>query len=113
MTIFDYIKDITTSKKGTLLLDQYVPYLVTRWLSFINPTIAAALNEINKQTLLEDKNLHYKTLLTVFPKTKIVPRINYIKKIKEKEQEENKNIKLLAEKYELGQKEIEMLMSFS
>jgi hypothetical protein len=110
VTIFDYIKDITTTKKGTLLLEQYVPYLVTRWLSFINPTVTEAVNEFNKQVLIEDKELHYKILLTAFPKTKSLPRITYIKKVKEEKEKENNIVKLLAEKYELGEREIKSML---
>lgn len=111
MTIFDYIKDILVTKRGDLPLDQYVPYIVTRWLSFINPTVAASVNEFNKQVLLENKELHYKMMISVFPKMKYAPRISYIKKVKEEATEEDKSISLLANKYELSKREVKQLLS--
>lgn len=111
VTIFDYLKDIVVFKRGNLPLDQYVPYLVTRWLSFINPTVASSLNSLNTKTLLEDKELHYKTMLSFFPKMKYMPRINYIKRVKEEETKENKLIGLLAERFEISKREAELLLS--
>ncbi len=111
MTIFDYLKDIIVYKKGNLTLENYVPFLVNRWLSFINPTICSTINQTNSKALLEDKELHYKTMLTMFPKMKYCPKINYVKKIKESKQEEDQKLKLLAEKFELSQREVQQLLS--
>lgn len=110
MTIFDYFKTIIVTKKEEQQLDQYVPYLVTRWLSFINPTICSCLNVANKQVFLESKELHYKFLISLFPKMKYTPRINYIKKVKEEKQEENKQATILADQLELSTKEVEKLL---
>lgn len=110
MTIFDYFKTIIVTKKEEKQLDHYLPYLVTRWLSFINPTICSFLNIINRQVFIENKEMHYKTLLCLFPRMKYTPRINYIKKIKEEKSEENKQAKVLAEQFELSTKEIENLL---
>lgn len=113
MTPFDYLKDIFVTKKGDLPLDEYYPYLINRWLSFINPSIAETINQFNKQSLLENKQMHYKTMLCLFPKMKYAPRISYIKKPQEEEkQEEDKSIKILAQKYELSEKEIKSLIAF-
>lgn len=112
MTPFDYLKDIFVTKKGDLPLDEYYPYLINRWLSFINPAIAETINQFNKQSLLEDKQMHYKTMLCMFPKMKYVPRISYIKKVQEEKQEEDKTIKILAQKYELSEREIKSLIAF-
>jgi hypothetical protein len=111
VTIFDYLKDIIVYKKGNLTLENYVPFLVNRWLSFINPTICSTINQTNSKALLEDKELHYKTMLTMFPKMKYCPKINYVKKIKEFKQEEDQKLKLLAEKFELSQREVQQLLS--
>ena len=110
MTIFDYIKDITVTKRGDLPLDQYVPFLVNRWLSFINPTVCFSINQVNSKTLLEDKEMHYKTMLSLFPKMKYCPKINYIKKIKEDEKEEDVKIKIIAETFEISKREASILM---
>lgn len=111
MTIFDYIKDILVTKRGDLPLDQYVPYLVARWLSFINPVVAASVNEVNKQLLLENKELHYKMMISVFPKMKYAPKISYIKKVKEEETEENTLLDIMAANREMSKREIKQLLS--
>lgn len=112
MTPFDYLKDIFVTKKGNLPLDNYIPFMINRWLSFINPAVAETLNQFNNQTLLENKEMHYKIMLTLFPKMSYAPRIDYIKKVHEEIQEEDKKIKLLADKYELSKKEIISLIAF-
>ena len=110
MTIFDYIKDITVTKRGDLPLDQYMPFLVNRWLSFINPTVCSNINRINSKTLLEDKEMHYKMMLSLFPKMKYCPKINYIKKVKEDETEEDVRIKVIAQNYEISEREALFLL---
>ena len=110
MTIFDYIKDITVTKRGDLPLDQYMPFLVNRWLSFINPTVCSNINQINSKTLLEDKEMHYKIMLSLFPKMKYCPKINYIKKVKEDETEEDVRIKIIAQNYEISEREALFLL---
>lgn len=112
MTPFDYLKDIFVTKKGNLPLDNYIPFMINRWLSFVNPAVAETINQFNNQTLLENKEMHYKMMLTLFPKMSYAPRINYIKKAQEEIQEEDKRIKLLAAKYELSKKEIISLIAF-
>ena len=111
MTIFDYIKDIVVTKQGNLPLDEYIPFLVTRWLSFINPTICLAVNQVNNKTLLEDKELHYKTMISIFPKMKYCPKINYVKKIKETDPEINIKIKLAAQSLEISEREALLFMN--
>lgn len=105
MTIFDYIKDILVTKKGDLPLDNYVPYLVSRWLSFLNPQVGQMINQLNTKTLLEDKSLHYKLMLSLFPKMKYAPKINYIKKAKTEDEETDKFSKILAQSLELSERE--------
>lgn len=110
MTIFDYIKDIVVTKRGDLPLDQYVPFLINRWLSFVNPTLCNAINQINSKTLLEDKEMHYKTLIALFPKMKYCPKISYVKKVKEAESKENKMISVVAQQLEISKREAEQLL---
>lgn len=110
MTIFDYIKDIVVTKRGDLPLDQYVPFLINRWLSFVNPTLCSAINQINNKTLLEDKEMHYRTLIALFPKMKYCPKISYIKKVKEAESAENKMISVVAQQLEISRREAEQLL---
>ena len=110
MTIFDYIKDITTYKKGNLPLDGYIPFLINRWLSFVTPQICGAINESVNSLGNIDKELHYKLLLRLYPKSK-VPFIKYIKKVKEEKSEEDNKISLLASNMELSQREIEQYLT--
>ncbi len=109
MTIFEYIGDILSKKKGNLLLDEYVPFLVTRWLSFLSPQSSFALNDSVNVLGNLDKNFHYKILVTLYPKIKYTPRIQYVKKIK-KEKEESKDISILASNLELSQRETQQLL---
>lgn len=109
MTIFDYIKDILVTKKGNLPLNDYVPFLINRWISFMNPTVCEFVNALNSKVLLEDKELHYKTLVCTFPKIKHLPKLNYIKKIKENEQDLDIKIKILAQNLEISIREATML----
>lgn len=113
MTIFDYIKDILVTKRGDLPLTEYVPFLVNRWLSFINPTVCEYINKTNSKILLEDKELHYKMMISMFPKMKYAPRISYVKKLKEDKQEADKKVKMLSEGLEISQREALLLMSCS
>jgi len=110
VTIFDYIKDITTYKKGNLPLDGYIPFLINRWLSFVTPQICGAINESVNSLGNIDKELHYKLLLRLYPKSK-VPFIKYIKKVKEEKSEEDNKISLLASNMELSQREIEQYLT--
>jgi hypothetical protein len=109
VTIFEYIGDILSKKKGNLLLDEYVPFLVTRWLSFLSPQSSFALNDSVNVLGNLDKNFHYKILVTLYPKIKYTPRIQYVKKIK-KEKEESKDISILASNLELSQRETQQLL---
>ncbi len=91
-------------------MDQYVPFLINRWLSFINPTVCELINlSVNSKTLLESKELHYKTMVAYFPKAKHTPRINYIKKVKEKEQDDDIRVKVLAQNLEISEREASLL----
>ena len=106
MTVFDYLKDIIVTKRGDLPLDQYVPFLINRWLSFINPTVCEMISlSFNSKTLLENKEIHYKAMVAYFPKAKYAPRINYIKKVKEKEQDDDIRVKVLAQNLEISERE--------
>ena len=111
-TIFDFLEDILVKKTGEMPLDQYVPYIVTRWLSFVDPTVAEFVNSANKQVLLENKEMHYKMMLSMFPKMRRLPRLSYVKKAKEEKKEEDNTVTLLAAKHELSEREVEQMLGF-
>lgn len=113
MTIFDYLKDIVSSKKGDMPLETYVPFLINRWLSFINPSSCLAINESVNSLGNVDKDIHYKLLVTCFPKQKYMPRIDYIKKVKVDEKDIDDKISILAKTFELSQKEIQEMLDFN
>ena len=95
----------------TILRGESINLMDYTWVS--DDAVAETINQFNNQTLLENKEIHYKMMLTLFPKMSYAPRINYIKKAQEEIQEEDKRIKLLAAKYELSQKEIISLIASS
>jgi hypothetical protein len=110
VTIFDYLGDILVKKKGDLPVEEYVPFLINRWLSFSSNEAASAINQTVNSFGNIDKNIHYKLLISAFPKLSRMPRINYIKKVKiEKEEKDNKT-ELLAANMELSQREIKQLL---
>lgn len=113
MTIFDYLKDILITKQGNLPLNSYVPFLVNRWLSFMNPAVCEFMNTLNNKALLEDKELHYKMLICSLPKLKYLPKFNYIKKTKEKEQDNDIKVKILAQNLEVSIREASMLVEYA
>lgn len=108
--LFEYIKDITTYKKGTLPLDDYIPFLINRWLSFTSPQVCCAINESVNALGNIDKTLHYKLLLRLHPKTK-VPFIQYVKKIKEEKTKEDDKVTLLASNMEMSEREVRQYLN--
>lgn len=110
MTIFDYLADILVKKKGNLPVEEYVPFLINRWLSFSSSGACTALNETVNSYGNIDKNIHYKLLVAAFPKLKSMPRINYIKKTKTEKTEEDNKVDLLANNMELSRREIKQML---
>jgi hypothetical protein len=111
--LFDYLKDIIVNKKGTIPLFEYVPFLINRWLSFISPQVCSVLNETVNKNYFLDKEMHYKFLLTAFPKQKFMSKITYIKKVKNIDIEKDTNINMLAKGREQSTREVKMLLEFS
>jgi hypothetical protein len=107
--LFEYLGDILVKKKGNLPLNDYYPFLINRWLSFAAPSICTALNDtVNK--IVIDKEYHYKLLLTIFPKLKHLPRMDYIKKVKKEDKEDTSS--QLASGLELSRREVTRLLEF-
>lgn len=108
--LFEYVKDITTYKKGNLPLEDYIPYLINRWLSFVAPQICSAVNESVNSLGNISKEHHYKLLLKLYPKSK-VPFIKYIKKVKEEKTKEDDKVDMLASNMEMSRREIKQLLN--
>jgi len=105
--LFDYLRSITVTKEKDLPLDEYIPFLITRWLSFGASGITPALNETVNSLGNLDKDKHYKLLLTLYPAQKKQPRFNYIKKKKQTtDSDEEKQIAMIARSLELSTREI-------
>jgi len=107
--LFEYLKDIFLLKKGNLPLDDYVPFLINRWISFVGNS-AVSINETVNQLSCLDKSQHYKLLLKCFPKQKQQPYIKYIKKVKKEVTEEDNKVQQLASNIEMSRREVELLL---
>lgn len=112
MQIFDYIKDIIQKKKGNLPLDNYIPFLINRWLSFISPSACGAVNESVNSLGNISKEYHYKLLLKLYPKSK-VPFISYVKKVKEEKTKEDDKVDMLASNMEMSKRETKLLLELT
>lgn len=110
--LFEYLKDIFLLKKGNLPLDDYIPFLINRWISFVGNS-AISINETVNQLGNIDKAQHYKLLLKCFPKQKRQPFIKYIKKVKEEKTEEDDKVSLLASNMEMSQREAKLLLELT
>ena len=110
MTIFDYIGDILVKKKGNLPLEEYIPFLINRWLSFSSPSVSVVINDSVNCLGNIDKNIHYKLLVAAFPKLKYTPRITYIKKLKPEKNDKDTKVELLSKNMELSQREIKQML---
>lgn len=105
--LFEYLRSITVTKEESLPLDEYIPYLITRWLTFGVAECSVALNETVNSLGNLDKERHYKLLLALYPKCKKQPRFNYIKKKKQKtDSEEEKQNTLIAQALEISTREV-------
>ena len=112
MTIFSYINDILYTKKGDLLdnIDnesQYNSYMINRWISMYSPQHATLVNLTSNRLypVLSTKELSYKFLLNVIPKSRPY-RINYIKKSKSEKTNKSDIVQMLANNLELSKREI-------
>ena len=112
MSPFSYLKNILVTKTVPEQYESYAPYLLNRWFSFIDFSIVETINTFNRQIFLEDKNIHFKLLSTIFPKANKVPGVQYLKKTKQSKQvlDESK-IKLMSEKYEISRREVNALLT--
>jgi hypothetical protein len=107
--LFEYLKDIFIVKKGNLPLDDYIPFLINRWISFVGNSAISINDSVNALTNL-DKSQHYKLLIKCYPKQKKQPFIKYIKKIKEEQTQKDDNTLLLAHNMELSKREVKQLL---
>jgi hypothetical protein len=119
MNFFDLLRKLIFSKKTIAEdldnegLQQFVPYMLNRWLSFYDGRQAVFVNEtLNRFTgLLDDKNEMYKLYYNLIPSCKY-KKISYVKKKKEKEEKEDINIPILARNQMISQREVSTYLDF-
>ena len=113
MTIFDHLNDILFTKRGKCLDNvddetQFNPYMINRWCSMYSDNLARIINHTTNRlhSIFTDKQQYYKFVSKVLPRVNR-RRINYIKKKKPEENEQEvDNIKLMAKRLELSESEI-------
>ena len=119
MEIQDYLKSILVTKNKNIPLDSsYAPYMMNRFLSFLSPQTAKALNDTVNTISLDEKSFHHSFLISLFPKLDKVPWMQYVKKKSKKkesksEEEEEENTKMMAEHMEMSTREIKMMKTFA
>jgi hypothetical protein len=119
MNFFDLLRKLIFSKKTNAEdldyegLQAFVPYMLNRWISFYDKSQAVFINEtFNKFTgLFDDKNEQYKLYHYLLPNCKY-KKIEYIKKQKEKEKTENKDVEILARNQMLSKREVNLYLDF-
>lgn len=112
MNIFNFITDILTNKKGTLLDNvdsepEYNQYMINRWLSMYSPRVATIINQtVNRYySIFDTKREGYKFLVSVLPVQRPY-RINYVKKVKQTSNDDTAVINTLSKNLELSEREI-------
>lgn len=113
MTFFEILRCLLFSKNrnneevNNESLAQFTPFMVNRWLSFYDNSKTIFVNEtLNRFTsLFEDKTDIYRFYNNLIPQFKF-KKINYIKKNKEKKDEDN-SIAVIAKNNMLSVREIQ------
>jgi len=117
LNIFEILNDIIVTKKGNLLdnvedEDQFLPYIVCRWLSMYSPEYAQIINETTNKhyNVFYTKREWYDYLIKILPKGS-PGRINYIKKEKRKDINNfDEIVKFLAKRFEISRREVEQYL---
>ena len=117
LTIFQILNDIIVTKKGNLLdnvedEDQFIPFIVCRWLSMYSPEYAQIINATTNKhyNIFDTKKEWYEYLIKVLPKGS-PGRIHYIKKEKRKELNNfDEIVKFLAKRFEISRREVELYL---
>lgn len=112
MTIFDILNDILFTKKGKLLQNiddesAFNMYMINRWVSMYSPGMATIINNTTNRlhSTFNTKDDYYRFINKVLPKVKR-KHIPYIKKVKRDTPEDDENLKIIAKRLELSQREI-------
>jgi hypothetical protein len=117
LNIFEILNDIIVTKKGNLLdnvedEDQFLPYIVCRWLSMYSPEYAQIINETTNKhyNVFDTKREWYDYLIKILPKGS-PGRIHYIKKEKRKDINNfDEIVRFLAKRFEISRREVEQYL---
>ena len=92
-------------------LQQFVPYMMNRWMSFYDKNKAVFVNEtFNRFTgLFDDKRESYMLYYNLALKSKF-KKIEYVKKQKEKKEKEDVSIAIIAKNNYISQREVNLYM---
>lgn len=113
-TIFNFIDSVIHNKHKLDNLNedetQFNLYMLDRWCSMANIDLVDIINETGNKygKIFESKQDQYNFLYNLYPKIK-KKKIEYIKKVKEKK-EDNSDIKRLAHSLELSEREIKQMI---
>lgn len=117
--IFTFLNDILYKKKGQLLQNcddesQFQPYMICRWTSMYSGEMTKLINQTFNRlwSAFDDKDMWYKSFLTVIPQSHF-KKINYLKKNKELKKsnpERAELIKQLAFSNEMSKREIDEII---
>jgi hypothetical protein len=111
--LFDYLNNILYDKEKELLEEnnEFVPFLIQRWLSMHSPEVAYIVNETTNRywAAMGDKQDWYNMLMTQLPRVKF-KKLQYIKKPKETNNKDDELIKRLADNMEISQREVRLLL---
>ena len=92
--------------------DQFLPYIVCRWLSMYSPEYAQIINETTNKhyNVFDTKREWYDYLIKILPKGS-PGRIHYIKKEKRKDINNfDEIVKFLAKRFEISRREVEQYL---
>jgi len=119
VTIFDCLNDILFTKRGKLLQNvddetSFNQYMINRWCSMYSPSMAILVNNtVNwMYSTFETKQQYYRFVTSIFPRLQN-KRIHYIKKKKPEDIKQFENVKLLAKRLELSEREIKSYYEYS
>lgn len=117
MTIFDVIASVLFKNKKNCLTSHdeestFSPYLVNRWASMYSPQLAKEANTLNKYVGIFENKLDLYNLFVAYYSKVSPKKIQYFKKVKKTNDEEDQTIALYAKNLELSKREINEYIAF-
>lgn len=111
--LFDHLKNILYQKEAEVLEDDndFVPFLIQRWLSMHSPEVAYIVNETTNRYWMAfaEKQDWYNMMMAQIPKVRF-RKLNYIKKPKDENNKEDDIINRIAENMEISRREVALYL---